>query len=157
LIFLHEQQDRLSEILKGLQGEFDTFETKLTQIDRQIDAIERNERLIEMTREQKQILRSYEKFGKVGNLTQLESKLAQLQAIQNAQLESLSKSGIRHDYEREAREQLAGEVGGNDPFDGIELDSETFLLDEPQAAAEVESTSTDLAFADPIVIEPKRR
>lgn len=151
LKFLGEQRDRLQEILNKLEGEYSTFEDKLAQIDRQIDAIERNERLIEMTKEQQEILASYDKFGKVNSLTQLESKLAQLQAIQDAQLQALSKSGSRHDYEQEAREQLSDESGSQkDPFQGIEIQPST--SSEPAAKA----TSADgrsIAYLDPIVID----
>ncbi|MFO0875081.1 MAG: hypothetical protein U0575_14065, partial [Phycisphaerales bacterium] len=122
LKFLGEQKQRLEEIVGRLDAEYSDFETKLGQIDRQIDAIERNDRLIEMTRQQKAILADYEKFGKVGNLNQLESKLAELQAVQQAQLDALSKAGIDRDYERDARRQLNDEnVRNIDPFEGLDV------------------------------------
>lgn len=150
--FLGEQKHRLEEILSKLDAEYGDFETKLSQIDRQIDAIERNERLIDMTRQQKAILADYEKFGKVGNLSQLESKLAELQAVQQAQLESLAKSGVNRDYERDARRQLNDEsTRDNDPFEGIDVAP----TNSPTADASP-SFGKSVAFAEPIVIERKR-
>jgi chromosome segregation ATPase len=72
---ISNQRERLSEILGQLENEYGQFEEKLWVLDRQIDAIERNDRLITMTEEQQAILQDYEKLGKVGNLRQLEAKL----------------------------------------------------------------------------------
>lgn len=139
LRFLGEQKGRLVEILDRLQAEYGEFEIKLAQIDRQIDAIERNERLIEMTTQQKAMLAQYEKFGRVGNLPQLESRLAELQAIQEAQLEALSRAGVDRDYERAARRELQEQS---------RIESEE-LLD----AVPTTPTSRSVAIAEPIVIE----
>ena len=106
---ISNQRSRLVEILDQLESEYGQFEEKLWVLDRQIDAIERNDRLITMTEEQQAILRDYEKLGKVGNLRQLESKLEELRVTQEAQLQALEKHGVRNDYERQAREEI--EVG----------------------------------------------
>lgn len=144
--FLEEQRRRLDDISGRLETEHADFEAKLAQVDRQIDAIERNERLITMTKQQKAILADYEKFGKVGNLPQLESRLAQLQAVQEAQLESLSRAGVHRDYEREARGQLNDERRSmDDPFEQIERD--------PSTPAPRPKPSRSVAAADPVVIE----
>src|SRR5262249_52238347 len=45
LAVLTEQKSRLTEILTKLEGEFNTFQAQSWQLDRQIDAIERNNRL----------------------------------------------------------------------------------------------------------------
>lgn len=121
--FLQTQEQRLGEILVSLEGEFGQFETKLWQLDRQIDAIERNEKLIEMTRQQKAILASYDKFGKIGNLNQIEARLEELRTVQEAQLETLAKAGGQNDYEKMARSQL----------NAIELDLDSIeLMDVPR-------------------------
>lgn len=103
---ISNQRDRLVEILDQLEGEYGQFEEKLWVLDRQIDAIERNDRLITMTEEQQAILNDYEKLGKVGNLRQLEAKLEELRITQEAQLQALEKHGVRSDYERRAREDV---------------------------------------------------
>jgi chromosome segregation ATPase len=84
LDLLNQQKTRLVEILTTLEDEYATFETQMWQLDRQIDAIERNERMIEMTEQLQATLATYEKWGKVSNLKQLEAKLAELRTIQEA-------------------------------------------------------------------------
>lgn len=123
LTMLQGQRDRLQEILDKLQGEHRRFEARVWQLDQQIDAIARNERLIELTKQQQEILAEYDRFGKVGNLDQLEGRLAQLRAEQEARLETLSK-GRAGDYEAAARDHLAEEQAGIwDPFDDLDLDA----------------------------------
>lgn len=121
---ISNQRERLSDILGQLEDEYGQFEEKLWVLDRQIDAIERNDRLITMTEEQQAILRDYEKLGKVGNLRQLESKLEELRITQEAQLQALEKHGVKSDYERRARED-------------IQIGDEMYLLD---------SSTDDLAW-----------
>ena len=119
--FLGTQHQRLSEILNTLEEEHARYEAKLWQLDRQIDAIARNDRLIEMTKEQQALLSEYDKFAEVGSLDQLEAKLAELRIVQEAQLQTLSKRGIRSDYEDRARDSLRDEsLDEFDPFEGID-------------------------------------
>lgn len=117
---LANQRGRLAEILTQLENEYGQFEEKLWALDRQIDAIERNDRLITMTEEQQAILGNYEKLGKVGNLRQLEAKLEELRVTQEAQLQALEKHGVKSDYERQAREEI---TIGNDTL-GLDGDQE---------------------------------
>ena len=119
--FLDKQQQRLTEILNTLEEEHARYDAKLWQLDRQIDAIARNERLIEMTKEQQVLLSEYDKFKDVGSLDQLEAKLAELRTVQEAQLQTLSSSGIRSEYEQRARDALNDEaLDAFDPFQGLD-------------------------------------
>ncbi len=117
LQFLGQQKERLDKILQRLETEYSDFQSKMAILDRQIDSIERNERLIDMTKEQQSMLADYDKFGEVGNLGQLESKLAELRTVQEAQLEALSKAGVPSDYEQRAKAEIADEKWEkDDPF-----------------------------------------
>ncbi len=131
--FLETQKSRLSEILDTLEAEHARYEAKLWQLDRQIDAIARNERLIEMTQEQQSILAEYDKFSDVGSLDQLESKLAELRTVQEAQLQTLSRRSETTDYERQARDAMVD--------DDLDLDDFWIELDEP-----VDDGATPLAL-----------
>jgi phage shock protein A len=124
--FLETQRSRLSEILDTLEAEQARYEAKLWQLDRQIDAIARNERLIEMTQEQQSILADYDKFSDVGSLDQLESKLAELRTVQEAQLQTLSRRTETTDYERQAREALVD--------DDLDLEDFWSEFEEPDSA-----------------------
>jgi hypothetical protein len=103
---LTRQKERLTDILAQLESEYCEFEAKLFQLDRQIDSIERNDRLIAMTEEQQAMLNDFEKLGKVGNLRQLEAKLEELRTTQEAQLQTLERHGIQGEYEQRAREEI---------------------------------------------------
>ena len=132
--FLSEQKARLTEILENLEGDFDKYQSQLWQLDRQIDAIERNERLIELTKRQKATLASYDKFDKVANLHQLEAKLAELRTIQEAQLAALAKSGSNDDYIKRAEAEMGMMDLDDDPFANV--------FDEVDDKEEVEEEST---------------
>lgn len=149
--FLTQQKDRLNEILTTLESEYTTFQAELWQLDRQIDAIERNERLIALTEEQQATLASYEKFGKVGSLKQLEGKLAELRAVQEAQLESLSKKGVHMDYQNKAEYQMSTEGLTDNPFEHVT--TEPSSNDESGEKSDQKSASKTLAFSEQIVIE----
>lgn len=140
--FLKEQKTRLGEILEKLETEFDTYQAQLWQLDRQIDAIQRNEKLIELTEQQQATLESYERFGKIGNLKQLESRLAELRTIQEAQLQALAKRGLQRDYYEEALDADTPEQFDDDPF----ADLYEIIAPEAEEAEVTDETSSSVAF-----------
>ena len=125
---LTEQKLRLTDICDRLESEYATFQTQMWQLDSQIDAIERNERLIAMTEDLQATLDSYDRWGEIGNLKQLQGKLAELRTIQKAQLDTLRQTGLRIDYAKQAASQIDSPNGvavPAHPFDGIEVNVET--------------------------------
>lgn len=150
--FLTQQKQRLQEILDKLESEHNTYLAQMWQLERQIDSIERNERLIQLTEDQQATLASYEKFGKVGSLKQLEGKLAELRAVQEAQLQSLAKRGVCTDYEQRAREEMSLQGRSVDPFAATPAptvkDEGTVI--EPEKPAK--NNGKTYAFAEPIII-----
>ncbi len=148
LKFLREQKTRLKEIYNKLEEEYSTYLTQLHQLDRQIDDLKRNERLIELTEQQQATLAGYERFGKVSNLKQVQAKLAEMRAKQQAQLERLEKAVSHTDYEDRARYDLDTDGLELDPFESIfEIDNET-TEDEDEVDAD-----KSMAWSGPIVIE----
>jgi phage shock protein A len=144
---LHQQKTRLHEILNKLEDEYSTFQTQMWQLDRQIDAIERNDRLIEMTKQLQATLSSYDRWGQVGNLKQVESKLAELRSIQDAQLEALARQGYRGGYEERARFEMNDIEPGQDPFEEIFQDLEELPSEDEEVSAE------SFAFSGPVIVE----
>ncbi len=144
--FLNEQKTRLHEILANLTTEFETFQSQMWQLDRQIEAVKRNERLIEMVKEQESTLASYDKFGKVGNLGQLQSKLKQLQVEQQARLEALSKTrmSITKDYEARAKLEKHLENQGDDPFRDLIIEEDDADEDDEEAARPIAFLETEV-------------
>ena len=144
LAILHEQKDRLAEILGKLDSEYASFQSQLWQLDRQIDAIERNERLIELIEQQQATLESYDRWGKVGNLKQLEAKLAELRTIQQAQLDELRARGIRDDYQ----ERAAYEFETTDFADPLEN-----YFKELEAEEEADPSADSVVWLGPVILE----
>ena len=82
-------------------------------------------RLEERRECQQAILADYDKFSEVGNLDQLESKLAELRTIQEAQLQTLTRRSETTDYEQQARDALLDEdLDLEDFWSEIEVESE---------------------------------
>ena len=147
LAVLDQQQARLVEILVKLEDEYGTFETQMWQLDRQIDAIERNSRLIHMTEQLHATLEGYDHWGKLDNLKQLQAKMAELQAIQDAQLQTLAKGGLRDGYEKRAKYELDA---GNEP---VVEDPFNEFFEETDTDVEAEEISDSFAWLGPVVIE----
>jgi chromosome segregation ATPase len=144
---LREQKNRLVEIHRKLESEYDTYLTQLQQLDREIDAIARNDRLIKLIEQQQATLDSYAKFEDVDNLHQLQSKLAELRTIQKAQLDRLEKVGVRRDYEEEARYQLDTQ---NLDDNGVE---NLFETGKEGDTDNVNESDDSIAWAGPLVID----
>ena len=66
--------------------------------------------------QQQATLASYEKFGKIGSLKQLEAKLAELRAKQEAQHGYLAKQGVNTDYENRAQFEMDSKNWSTNPF-----------------------------------------
>ncbi|MCH7601569.1 MAG: hypothetical protein IIB54_02270 [Planctomycetes bacterium] len=135
--FLAQQKTRLVEILNSLEGDFSKYQSQLWQLDHQIDAIERNERLIELTKKQHETLASYDKFEKLGNLGQIEAKLAEIRTIQEAQLQTLANMGFKDNYYKRAETELGMMDLDDDPFANIFDD-----VDEEEVDVDIESTQS---------------
>ena len=146
LQLLSQQKARLVEILARLEEEYTTFETQMWQLDRQIDAIERNERLIDMTEQLQATLSTYDQWGKVGNLKQLEAKLAELATIQEAQLATLEQRGIRYDYEKRAKNEIDFDSAPQeDLFDDLMEDTDTQV--------ETDKAADSFAWLGPVIVQ----
>ncbi|MBX3354547.1 MAG: hypothetical protein KF724_02485 [Phycisphaeraceae bacterium] len=109
LTMLRDQRAKLGAVLSRLEREHADFQIKLATLDRQIDAVGRNQRLIQMAQEQAKVLAEYERGTRVGNLGQLEGRLEQIRIEQEAKLEVLLRADDSDPYESAAREALRSE------------------------------------------------
>jgi len=105
LLYLEKQSGRMEEMLLQLETERAQFQTQLTQLERQVDAIARNERLIEMMEDRQKTLDECSRY-EAASLEQIVSSLAETRSRQEATLEYLSGQEDRSDYEQVARMQL---------------------------------------------------
>ena len=112
--YLAQQEQRLQEVLATLEAEHRDFQTQLFQLDRQIDAVARNDRLIEMMEEREETIARHSKF-EAASLNQFQGRMADIRAAQEAKLAALANSTQREDYVSRAKRDLdvrAGIQGG---------------------------------------------
>jgi len=105
LQFLGEQAERLASLLLELETEQAEFEGQLRTLDREIDAIARNERLIEMMDDRQARMEDVSRYEAV-SLEHLVSRLHEVRTRQEATLDYLVTGERELCYEDRARLQL---------------------------------------------------
>jgi chromosome segregation ATPase len=103
--YLGQQETRLTELLGQLEREQTEFQGQVLQLDRQIDAIARNDRMIDVMQKREATIAEHSRY-KAHSLDQLQTRLADLRAKQEAQLNSLGKSQSQANYESRAKFEL---------------------------------------------------
>lgn len=109
LVYLIQQEERMSDLLLQLETEQTQFQAQLWQLNRQVDSIARNERMIEMFSERQKMMDSYSNI-EVHSLDGMTSRLGEVRSRQEAELEFLSQGQSTSDYEGMARVQIDGET-----------------------------------------------
>ena len=108
LVYLTQQEGRMVELLEQIEGEYSNFQAQIWQLERQVDAIARNDRLIELMADRQQTIDELSRF-EVISLDQMVSRLAEMRSRQEAELEVLASDRRRTDYESLARMNLVDE------------------------------------------------
>ncbi len=124
LTYLGQQEARFEELLSQLQAERAQFQTQIFQLERQVDSIERNQRLIRLLEKRQRTLDECSNF-EVSSLDQLTGKLSQIRTRQEAELEVLASSQRQVDYVETALMQLQEETRAAQT---LEQELETFEL-----------------------------
>jgi hypothetical protein len=109
LTYLDQQATRFEEMLVQLETERTQFQAQLFQLERQVDSIQRNNRLIDLLERRQRTLDECSAFD-VGSLDQLTGRLNQLRSTQEAQLDVLCAERDAVDYESMARSQVVEEA-----------------------------------------------
>ena len=118
---MHEQRDRLSVILEKIKHEHEQYRSQLWQLDREIDAIERNDHIIAMVERQQNTLSNFDRFGSGNNLDQVRSKLAEIRTVQESAILALTETGGGSDYETRARFAMS-ESSYENPFEEVKIE-----------------------------------
>jgi len=105
LSYLPQQESRLAQLSDQLGTEHQEFQAQLWQMDRQVDSISRNERLIGMMEKRQQTLDEQGRY-RTNSLDQLSSRFADIRAKQEAKLEVLGQSSNALNYEDRAKFDL---------------------------------------------------
>jgi len=103
--YLEEQASRLEEILAQLETERAQFQAQLMQLDREIDTIARNDRLIELMQERQRTIDEVSRY-QVASLDQLQGRLSELRTRQEAELQFLAEARQQMSYEEQAALQI---------------------------------------------------
>jgi predicted RNase H-like nuclease (RuvC/YqgF family) len=106
--YLSQQEERLSTLLTKLETEHSEFQAQLWQMDRQVDSIARNERLISVMERRQRTIDEQSRYH-ASSLDQLSSQFADIRAKQDAKLESLAGGVATMNYEDRAKFELDGE------------------------------------------------
>ena len=107
---LSRQYDRLSELMTRLETERAEFQTQLSDLDRQIDQIARNDRMIEMMEERQETIDELDRYS-AHSLDQITGRFQGILQRQEAELQSLASFEKTKSYEDMA-EYLVDTTGG---------------------------------------------
>ncbi len=116
LASLEGDAESLRGLLGKLQGEHSQFQVQLANLERQIDAVARKERMVSMMAERQKKLDQLSDY-RVASLDQFRGRLAQKQAELDAQIASLNTREERTSYEDAARVQIDRETSARLRFE----------------------------------------
>ncbi|MCC6285245.1 MAG: hypothetical protein IT439_08100 [Phycisphaerales bacterium] len=121
--FLGEQRDRLAGLLAQLETEQAEFQAQLWQLDRQIDAVGRNDRLIAVMEKRQQRIDEHSRYEGI-SLDAIRGRLSTIRAQQESTLNRLAGAASTQSYEDRARFEVETlpEVGGAPTEPVINLD-----------------------------------
>ncbi|GJM18804.1 MAG: hypothetical protein DHS20C14_10170 [Phycisphaeraceae bacterium] len=105
LTYLVEQEDQLADLLTKLESERAEFQSKLFQLDAQIDTIERNERMLSMMEDRQKTIDRHNRY-QAHSLDQLNNRLTGIRSEQRSRLESIAGRERDKDYVSQAEFEL---------------------------------------------------
>lgn len=154
--YLSQQESRLSTLLDQLETEQGQFQSQLWQLDRQVDAIARNDRMIEMMSKRQNTIDKHSRY-RAESLDQVNVRVADIRARQEAQLESLSKTTTANNYENRARLDLDGRNARNAsaPVRTFAPKSKTPVIEVKPEDVKTEAPKTSASIERPGVLASK--
>jgi predicted RNase H-like nuclease (RuvC/YqgF family) len=106
--YLGQQRDRLTTLLEQMETERAEFQTQLWALDRQVDAISRNERMIELMEKRQETIDNHSRY-RAASLDQVTARFADIRAKQEAKLQMFSQTSDCKNYENAAKYLLDNE------------------------------------------------
>lgn len=123
--YLAQQEQRLAQMSEQLETEHAEFQSQMWSLDRQVDQISRNDRLISLMEKRQRTLDEQSRY-KAGSLEHLTGRFADIRARQEAKLEALGTSTTTNNYENrakfdlDARKAWGGSQTGLRPFNTLQ-------------------------------------
>lgn len=108
---LRSQEARMVQVLEQLETERAQFQVQLSQLERQVASIARNDRMIELMEKRQRTLDRIRSWDAV-SLDQIQGRIQSIRAQQEARLDVLTQDQDVVDYEELARQELRAEVSG---------------------------------------------
>lgn len=102
LTYLAQQESRLAQLAEQLGNEHQDFQAQMWQMDRQVDSIARNDRLIAVMEKRQRTLDEQSRY-EAGSLDHLAGRFADIRAKQEARLELLGQASNAVRYEDRAK------------------------------------------------------
>ena len=109
LMYLGQQSARFEEHLAQLETEHAQFTGQLQALNRQVESIARNERLIKLVEKHNRRFQDCNRYEAV-SLDQITGRLNEIRTRQEAEIDTLTNGQGQGDYEDMARLQLAEEA-----------------------------------------------
>lgn len=134
--YLQKQEAQLAELIAKLEAEYAEYQAKIFQLDVQIEAIARNERMIALIESRQQRIEELAGF-EAHSLEQLESKVAAIQSQQRDRIERLVGSEQTRSYVDLARTLIDSEADAA-PLDAAHADDTDHPADLPAIPALIE-------------------
>lgn len=128
--YLADQEGQLVELLAQLESEHTSFRQQLWQLDQQVDAIARNERMIDLMEKRQATLDEVSPYT-ADSLDQVRQRLSQVRTEQEQRMQALSQAKRDESYVDRARTMLEAEIrGGRDVPGLIEVTPPTIEIGE---------------------------
>jgi len=109
---LKGQEQRLDGMVQQLESERAQFQVQLSQLERQVDSIARNDRMITLMEKRNRTIEKIRSWDAV-SLDQISSHITKIRTRQEARLDVLTQDEDHVNYEDLAREELrAGRLSG---------------------------------------------
>ena len=115
--YLQQQEERLADLLGKLETERASFQQQLWQLDRQVDAIARNERMLEMMEKREATIDELSPYT-ANSLDQVTSRLSEIRAEQEDRMASLGRSSDTESYLERAKGQVDADHEAQSLMDG---------------------------------------
>lgn len=107
--YLEQQEQRLAQLLDQIEGEYGDFQSQVFNLDRQVDTIARNERLIKMMERREKTIAEQSRYS-AGSLDHVNGRFADIRAKQEARLKTLGSAASTSTYEDRAKFDMDGKA-----------------------------------------------
>ncbi len=135
LSLLSQQEKRLAKMLNQLEAERADFQAQLWQLDRQVDAIARNDRMIAMLEKRQKLFDEQDRY-EAASADHVRGNIAQTLAKQEAKLAALANDTTIDDYVTTAETELniMSRVDGSQSLGNLSAGHARDILVLPSAA-----------------------